>query len=229
MARASGRAALLTCHSCKRSWRGVVWTSDYDMRQLHTFSGDPDQPCERCSILTTEPSACRFAPEACTCGSSHVQAFFDSLSNLMRGRTAQVRAEQRTVFYRMPDGTISIPESRDLSDPIAQFAASQGGIRDEAYHISDLRRIHAEQRVPRNAWDNDFDDFTDRALFLDYDHQTIVGSRDHYIHKIQQEREDSGRREALEMSERGFQSELGNVRVIFGGQYYEEVRRRNGR
>jgi hypothetical protein len=204
MGRARYTSRQLHCHNCDRKWWGTVYALDTHMRELHAL--DPHNPCSRCELVHGTGTICKFLPETCTCSTPHIEVLSDPYR--AGSRFAQVRAEQRSAYYRMPDGSISIPSSNSFDDPIALDAVASGGVREEAYHVADLRRLQREQRRTDN------DDFTDRSLVIDYDQPTIL-SGDTFLHD-QLKEEDRQREVVNERAARG--------RVIFGGGYYEQAR-----
>jgi hypothetical protein len=121
-------------------------------------------------------------------------------------RFAQVRANQRAAFYRMPDGSISIPPTNSFNDEVAVAAVRQGGVRDEGYHIGDLRRLQREQRQ------SDDDEFNDRSLVLDYDHSTLSGDFESTFLRNGLRNEDAARQRVLKLLDEG------RIRLSFGGE-----------
>lgn len=195
------------CHNCDRRWRGVVYALDDHMRALHAL--DPHNPCGRCEMLHGEGKICVFLPETCTCDTPHVEIVQPVRS--ARSGFAQVRAEQRTAVYRMPDGTISVPSSNRYDDEIALAAVAGGGVREEMYHVSDMRRLHRDQRQSPD------DDFSDRCLVIDYDQASILAGDTFLRDRLRAE--DEHRQKVEGWLDRG--------EVRFGGDYYEQVKRMN--
>lgn len=191
----------LWCHNCDRRWHQHVWGYDANWTR-------PRQS------LT------------CTCSTPHIEVLPQWHQ---RSRAAQVRAEQRCAVYLMPDGSLSVPPTNKYDDPVALEAVAQGAVRTEAYHLSDLRRWHEERRLSREqiaelGYVDEYgrltvDDFTDRSLVLDYDQARILSGDTHLRMRLQQE--DEGRRQVYDRQLRG--------EVFYGGEVYEERKRRMGR
>jgi hypothetical protein len=205
----------MKCHSCNLEFSGSVFVPDDDFRASHALN-TPHEPCARCSTLHGREIPCKFLPETCGCQTPHIEYLYDA-SRSDSLSPVQVRAEQRAAIYRMPDGSISVPASNRYDDPIALAAVEAGGIRDEGYHVRDLHRWHKDGKK------SDDDEFSDRCLVIDYDQSSIVGQR-HFIHQMQQAREDEGRRRVYDR-----QQTTAPIRVYLGGGRYEEAKRRSGR
>lgn len=108
----------------------------------------------------------------------------------------------------MPDGSISVPSSNSYSDLLALDAVSMGGVREEMYHVNDMRRLQRDQRSSED------DELTDRCMVIDYDQQTIL-NRETLLHSRLQD--EDRQREAVN-------EHLSSGRVYLGGEYYEKVR-----
>ncbi len=152
-----------------------------------------------------------------TCTSPHLEVL--RVGTGMAYIPSQVRAEQRCVVYRMPDGTVIEPETNHHDDPGAIEAVRRGAVRQEMYHIGDLRQLHQEHKRSPD------DDWAQRNLVLDWDQPSISAGANHPIRqKIDRERNDTHNPFAP------VEGRVGRMRLIYdGGDLYEKVRRERGR
>ena len=122
MAYGSAKFRTLECLTCSITFRRMIWRWD-----------DPTDPRN-----TKIDNA--FHPDP-LCDLPHLRFAYD----LGMGSCAQVRESQRAVIYRFPDGTWAAPGSNDPNDPVAQKSIRDGAVREEMYHLRDLRSFNRER------------------------------------------------------------------------------------
>lgn len=175
----------LHCHSCSATWKQHVWSYDEHWTK----------PRER--LTCTNPD----------CTTPHIEVLprWDQ-----SGRNAQVRAEQRSAVYLMPDGSVSVPATNRYDDEIAIDAVRAGGVRHE------FMSVRSMQQFQRDRAQYDGDEFTDRCMVIDHDQSTILSGDTILRNRIRDE--DRRRDVVLSRMQRG--------EVYLGGGYYDEVRDR---
>jgi hypothetical protein len=117
MPRAQARFRNLHCHSCGKSWRGLVYAYTED------WQSERNSP-------------------SCGCSTPHIEILPDPRDT----RYAQCRASQRAVVYQMPDGRLENPMTNAFDDPGALDCVKRGGIRREFYSVRELRQLHRDER-----------------------------------------------------------------------------------